>query len=57
MFASPTAMWLNSFFAGYDHFFLKLMHGLEHPLGFCQFLLGFYTTALFTTHQFQVGDA
>ena len=34
MFASPTAMWLNSFFAGYDHLFLKLMHGLEHTLGF-----------------------
>ena len=34
MFASPTAMWLDSFFAGYDHLFLKLMHGLEHTLGF-----------------------
>ena len=34
MFASPTAMWLDSFFAGYDHFFLMILHGLEHVLGF-----------------------
>ena len=33
MAASATALWLDSFFAGYDHFFLKLLHGLAEKLG------------------------
>lgn len=33
MAASATALWLNSFFAGYDHFFLKLLHGIAEKLG------------------------
>lgn len=33
MAASATALWLDSFFAGYDHFFLKLLHGIADKLG------------------------
>lgn len=33
MAASATALWLDSFFAGYDHFFLKLLHGVAEKLG------------------------
>ena len=33
MAASATALWLDSFFAGYDHFFLKLLHGMAEKLG------------------------
>lgn len=33
MAASATALWLDSFFAGYDHFFLKLLHGVADKLG------------------------
>ena len=33
MAASATALWLDSFFAGYDHFFLKLLHGMAEKMG------------------------
>ena len=33
MAASATALWLDSFFAGYDHFFLKLLHGMADKIG------------------------
>ncbi len=34
MFASPTAMWLDSAFAGFDHFFLSIQHFFGEHLGF-----------------------
>lgn len=33
MYASPMAEWLDSFFAGYDHFFLNILHVLGDKAG------------------------
>ena len=33
MYATATAIWLDTFFAGYDHFFLSILHAIATKLG------------------------